>query len=222
MVEGSKMSKSLKNLYTLDDIKEGRRSGVAGDAPGYSSAELRFEMLSGHYRQKMNFTWDGLRAARINLERIAAFAHGFESLAGRSMAGYDEVVARSEPGAGAFTDAWEALLDDLNTPSALGRLNSTMKPLEKRASAGEMSVEEAGELLDGLAVLVHAFGWKLPDVKAEEDVAVPAAVQEIAEKRREARAAKDWAASDAFRDEIAELGWQIKDGKEGYELTKLD
>jgi cysteinyl-tRNA synthetase len=223
MVEGSKMSKSLKNLYTLDDINHGRRGGVDGAAPGYSAAELRFEMLSGHYRQKMNFTWDGLRAARINLERIAAFAHRLETLAGRTMGDYAAALEWAKSGmSNAFAEAWAALLDDLNTPSALGRLNTAMKPLEKRAIAGDVSADEAGEWLDGLAVLVHAFGWELPAVEEETAADVPAEVQELAEKRTAARAAKDWAASDALRDAIAALGWQVKDGKDGYELTKLD
>ncbi|MGK0184988.1 MAG: cysteinyl-tRNA synthetase [Verrucomicrobiales bacterium] len=223
MVEGQKMSKSLKNLYTLDDINHGRRDGIDGAAPGYSAAELRFEMLSGYYRQKMNFTWDGLRAARINLERIAAFVHLLEALSGRAMSDYAATLATSATDAGAFSDAWAALLDDLNTPSALGLLNSAMKPLEKRASSGDVSAEEAGELLDGLSLLVHAFGWELPAARKKAAAAeVPANVQDLADKRVAARSAKDWSASDALRDEIAALGWQVKDGKDGYELTKLD
>lgn len=226
MVEGQKMSKSLKNLYTLDDINHGRRDGVDGAAPGYSAAELRFEMLSGYYRQKMNFTWDGLRAARINLERIATFAHRLEGVAGRGMSDYAATVTKAtasdNQGAGAFGEAWEALLDDLNTPSALGRLNTAMKPLEKRLVAKEIDSAEAGELLDGLALLVHSFGWQLPEPAEARSAEIPANVRELAEKRTAARAAKDWAASDSLRDEIAALGWQVKDGKEGYELAMIE
>ena len=210
------MSKSLKNLYTLDDINHGCRGGVDGAAPGYSAAELRFEMLAGHYRQKMNFTWDGLRAARINLERIAAFAHRLETLAGRTMGDYTATLEWAKSGvSNAFAEAWAALLDDLNTPSALGRLNTAMKPLEKRASAGDVSADEASEWVDGLAVLVHAFGWELPAIAEETAADVPAEVQGLAEKRTAARAAKDWAASDVMRDAIAALGWQVKDGRMG-------
>ena len=93
MVEGEKMSKSLGNLYTLEDINNGRRAGQEETAGGYSAAELRFEMLSGYYRQKLNFTWAGLRAARINLERIATFAAQLEAAARRELPAYEELVA---------------------------------------------------------------------------------------------------------------------------------
>ena len=223
MVEGEKMAKSKGNLYTLDDIANDRRGGSGGDGTGYSPSELRFEMLSGYYRQKLNFTWDGLRAARINLERIGAFVHQLEALAGRSMPTYEQTVTRCDEAgavAGVFTNAWEALLEDLNTPAALGRLNLAIKPLERRVASGDLASSEAGQHLDAVAMLVHAFGWELPAPGDASETSIPDEVKELADKRVAARGAKDWAASDSLRDQISELGWHIKDGKDGYELTK--
>lgn len=224
MVEGEKMSKSKGNLYTLDDIRHGRRAGVGSEGPGFTAAELRFEILAGHYRQKLNFTWDGLHAARINLQRIAAFAQRLEVLAGRRMPDYASLVARAAEvrEAGPFAGAWRALLDDLNTAAALGCLNSAIKPLEKRLAAAAAGAEEAGQWLDSLAVIVQAFGWQLPEPQHSPRLPVPEAVQQLADARAAARDAKDWAASDRLRDEIAALGWHIRDGKSGYELTAGD
>ena len=70
--------------------------------------------------------------------------------------------------------------------------------------------------------MLHAFGIKLPEVEVEEEIEVPAEIQKLAEARWQARADKDWAKSDELRDELKELGWVVKDGKEGWSLETLD
>ena len=210
MVEGEKMSKSKGNLYTLSEIAE----------RGYTAAELRFAMLAGQYRQKLNFTWDGLRSARINLQRIGAFAHMLEQ-AGGKMPDYHEIVAEARQGktsAGDFAGSWEALLDNLNTPEAIGRLITAIKSLEKRASDEGIDAPRAAALLANLAVIVHAFGWELPSAL---EPAVPDEIKALAEQRWDARQAKDWGTSDSLREDIAAKGWQVKDGKDGYSLTPI-
>jgi cysteinyl-tRNA synthetase len=215
MVEGEKMSKSLGNLFTLGDLQE----------KGISAPELRYSLLAGHYRQKLNFTLDSLHGARLNLQRIAAaVARLSAQLGGRSLAGYEELVelARSGKGTisdGPFAEVWGALLDDLNTPRALGAFFSALRKIEKE----ELDEAAAGAALDGIAWIAAAFGWEIPPVEGggggEE---VPEEVRALAEKRWAAKQAKDWAASDALRVEITALGWQIKDGKEDYAITRVE
>ncbi len=215
MVEGEKMSKSLGNLFTLGDLQE----------KGVSAAELRYSLLAGHYRQKLNFTLDSLHGARLNLHRIAnVVAKLSTQLNGRALAGYEDLVASAGDGVatvteGPFAEAWASLLDDLNTPRALGAFFSALKTIEKE----ELDDPSAAAALEGIAWIAAAFGWELP---AGEDAAGGAAVPEdvvlLAEKRWAARQAKDWAASDALRAEIAALGWQIKDEKEDYAITRAE
>ena len=208
MVDGSKMSKSLGNLYTLADIYE----------RGFSAAELRYSLLSGSYRTKINFSFDRMNEARINLKRIAGLV---QSLGGH-LPSYEELCECASSGTldpGPFESSWDALLEDLNAPAALGELFVAIKPLEKELAEGNVSEKVKQISLNGLALLVHAFGWVLPELESEKlSIDVPDHVRDLAEKRWTAKQEKDWAESDRLRDAVIAEGWVIKDSKDGYEL----
>ena len=211
MVEGKKMSKSLGNLYTLDDI----------EARGHSAAELRYALLAGQYRTKISFSFERMVEARGNLQRLAELAAGL----GGELPDYKELcalAAADELDFGPFAGAWEALLEDLNAPAALGQLFSAIKPMEKAIGAGGMGDEEAAAARLGLAGVVHAFGWTLPEIDKAEPGAgeVPAEMAALAEQRWQAKGAKDWAEADRLRDELAAAGWVIKDGADGYQVER--
>jgi len=194
LVDGGKMSKSLGNLYTLDDLA----------ARGFSPMELRYVLIGGHYRKPLNFTLDSLSAAR---EALAKLARGARALADRAGGGH--VLA--DAGFGPFEAAWSALNDDLNTPGALGGLFTGLR------EAASLEGEEAARALAGFNRLLRALGLVLPEIDAE--VEVPAEVRSLADERWAARQARDWAKSDEMREQLAGLGWAVKDSKEGYELT---
>ena len=208
MVDGSKMSKSLGNLYTLADIHE----------RGFSAAELRYSLLSGSYRTKINFSFDRMNEARINLKRIA----GLVQILGGHLPSYEELCECASSGTldfGPFESSWDALLEDLNAPAALGELFVAIKPLEKELAEGNVSEKVKQISLNGLALLVHAFGWVLPELESEKlSIDVPDHVRDLAEKRWTAKQEKDWAESDRLRDAVIAEGWVIKDSKDGYEL----
>ena len=208
MVDGSKMSKSLGNLYTLADIHE----------RGFSAAELRYSLLSGSYRTKINFSFDRMNEARINLKRIAGLVQslgdGLPSYEGLCECASSEILDL-----GPFESSWDALLEDLNAPAALGELFVAIKPLEKELAEGNVSEKVKQISLNGLALLVHAFGWVLPELESEKlSIDVPDHVRDLAEKRWTAKQEKDWAESDRLRDAVIAEGWVIKDSKDGYEL----
>ena len=210
MVDSAKMSKSLGNLYTLGDLQE----------KGYTSTELRYALLKGHYRQKLNFSLDQLRDARLNLQRLSDLQHRLEKAAATTPPAWKQLTksaAKSPLDAGPFQEAFESLLHDLNAPAALGKIFGAAKPLEK----GDLTKEEATSALHGLGILMQAFGFELPAPTEESVPEAPEEVKVLAEKRWAARAAKDWAASDTLRDELAALGWAAKDGKESYTLQKI-
>jgi len=208
MVDGSKMSKSLGNLYTLADIHE----------RGFSAAELRYSLLSGSYRTKINFSFDRMNEARINLKRIAGLVQslgdGLPSYEGLCECSSSEILDL-----GPFESSWDALLEDLNAPAALGELFVTIKPLEKELAEGNVPEKAKKSALNGLAFLIHAFGWVLPELESEQLYQnVPDHVKDLAERRWTAKQEKDWAESDRLRDAVIAEGWVIKDSKDGYEL----
>jgi cysteinyl-tRNA synthetase len=202
MVDGGKMSKSLGNLYTLGDLGE----------RGYSPAEVRYTLVSGHYRQPLNFTLHSLDASRHALVKLAKFEKGLREKAGAGAAPlHADLVKQSD--AGSLQAAWEALLHDLNVSEALGVVFSL---LNKTKLAGT-SANEARALWLNLHFILDALGIVLPEI-SEEVAEAPAEIKALAEERWAAKQSKNWAKSDELRKKVEEMGWLIKDSKDGYQL----
>lgn len=109
----------------------------------------------------------------------------------------------------------EALNDDLNISAALGHLFEVIRETNRLLDQGALSAADSKALLDWWARVDSVLGF------APETIEVPTEVLALLEERKQARSSKDWAGSDRIRDEIARLGWQVKDTKEGQKLTKL-
>lgn len=211
LVDGGKMSKSVGNFYTLSQLLEA----------GFSPAELRYALISANYRQPLNFvakdaagkeSFPALLAARQALQRLAKFSHALALKSGLTEPlSYDDALAGTVPGS--FDGAFEALLNDLNTPDALGRAFTAIKSI----SVSALSAEEAKVELKSFHRFMEALGITLPAVGAPIEEA-PEALVQLAADRWSAKQAKNWAESDRLRDEIAAAGWEVKDTKEGYEL----
>ncbi len=199
MVDGGKMSKSLGNLYTLEDLQQ----------RGYTPVEVRYVLISGHYRSPLNFTMHSLDAARQAMQKLAKFDKAL-----REAAGVSGGVVGTAPGP--FGAAWETLNDDLNVPGALGDIFGTLN----KTKAASLSSDEAKAALEGLHFMLAALGLSLPAVPEEAASEVPADITELAEKRWQAKQSKDWAAADVLRKELDAAGWVIKDSKEGYQVLK--
>lgn len=193
LVDGGKMSKSLGNMYTLDDLAE----------KGVTAMEVRYVLIGAHYRKQLNFTLDSLSGAH---EALAKMAKATLRLAERAGEGH----VLGEVGFGPFLAAWEALNDDLNTPAALGGIFTGLR------EAAKLEGLEAAKALAGLNRVLRALGIKLPEPEPETEA--PPEVKLLADQRWAARSAKDWAKSDELRDQLAALGWTVKDGRETYEL----
>lgn len=200
MVEGQKMAKSAGNFYTLRDLIE----------KGYTGREIRYVLLSVHYRLPLNFTLGGLEAARTALVRLDAWVDRLQALAGNTIAG-----ARATHSAGARDRFLEALDDDLNISGALGHLFDWIRDSNRAMDANEVTPAEAAEILADFAVLNSIL--ELEAVKA----AIPEAVQSLVDERQAAREARQWGRSDELRDAIAALGWQVKDTKQGPQITRI-
>ncbi len=186
LVDGTTMSKSKGNYYTLGDLT----------AKGYSPMAVRFALLSGHPRKQLNFTLDSLHAAESALRTLRQHRAGLAARGGPPVE-YE----------GAFlNDVVEALRDDLNTPMALGALFAALKAHPPE----ELTPEQAADCLACLDKVLAA------PAAAE----VPAEVTVLAERRWQAKRAKDFATADALRQQLSSAGWSMLDGKDGYRLEK--
>lgn len=202
MVDGGKMSKSLGNLYTLQDLA----------AKGHSPAEVRYTLIGAHYRQPLNFTFHSLEAARHALQKIAKSEHALRQAAGSPPApAYEELIG-ADPGP--FSNAWSLLQDDLNVPGALGSIFATLNQLKPSL----LTAAEAHAAWTGLHFLLHALGLMPPPPSAESASEVPPDILALAEQRWQAKLARDWPAADALRQQIDAAGWLIKDAKDGYQI----
>ena len=179
-------------------------------ARGYSGREVRYELLATHYRAPLNFTFGSLDAARTALRRVDEFAARLADAAGAAKAG-------ALPGwAQAAAERFEAAMDDdLNVSAALAALfdaireGNAVMDAKLMASADAAAVQGLFRRWDG------ALG-----VLEKPAAAIPAEVQALLDRRQAARAAKDWKQSDALRDDIAALGWTVKDTSKGQVATK--
>ena len=198
LVEGGKMSKSLGNLYTLDDL-----AGL-----GFSASEVRYVLIGAHYRKPLNFTLDSLAGAR---EALSKLAKGARQLAAK----IDSETRLSHADFGPFQAAWELLNDDLNIPGALGGMFTGLR------ETAHLSGSEAAAALVGFNRLLRALGLTLPEEVHSDSSLVPDSIQLLAEARWQARLAKNWVESDFLRAQLADQGWQVKDDKNGYSLVAI-
>ncbi len=195
MVDGGKMSKSIGNLYTLEDLAK----------RGYSAAEVRYVLISGHYSAPLNFTMHSLDSARQALQKMAK--------ADKALSLLTSHLSASTPGP--FSEAWDTLLKDLNVPGALGSIFGTLNKLKPAA----LNPEEAAATRNGLHFMLQALGIVLPPVLEEVAADVPPDIQALAQQRWDAKQAKDWATADTLRKQLEAAGWLIKDSKEGFSVV---
>jgi len=187
LIDGGKMSKSLNNVYTISDL----------EAKGFTAMDYRMFNFTSHYRNKLNFTWDSLEAAKIALTRLRESykrqADGTENVA-------DSVIEEYE------VKFEEAINDDLNMPQAMSVVWEVAKNSVKSTKFAEL-----------LRKFDEVLGFKLD---SKEELELPDEVKKIVEERKIARENKEWAKSDELRDALNEMGYIVKDSKTGMEILK--
>jgi len=206
MVEGQKMSKSLGNLYTVDDITE----------RGFKPRALRYVLMSGHYRQQLNFTWSSMGAATSAIKRIDRVAAHLADGADRSIDEANAAIAKTpaaDPDWGLITPAWRALCDDLNVPAALGAFFKVMPDLEAIRRP-----DEAIDAQDRFHRFLFALG--IPPETAQTTT-VPDEIVSLANERWAAKQARDFTTADRLRDELAAAGWKSLDRKDSFDLEPI-
>jgi len=197
LVEGKKMAKKFGNFYTLRDLL----------GKGYDPIVIRFLLLSTHYRQQFNFTFEGLDATKGAIERLRNLMRRLQDADGKDSGGkVAELVHGVQAGFG------EAMDDDLNVSVALGALFDFAREVNALLDADVVSRSEADEI----GTLMRGFDGVLGVIgEAEMEEALPKEAEELIKKREEARKAKDWARADALRLKLREMGVVVEDTSQG-------
>ena len=196
-VDGGKMGKSLGNTYTLDQLQE----------KGIEPLAYKLFCFSSHYTKKLNFTWEGAKAAQVSLDRlragVVAYLEGTEKIEESILQDYRKQFL-------------EAINDDLNATKAMSIVWEIVR-----------SDRKSKDFRDLICEFDQVLGLDLANVtketlKKEEKLELPEEVEKLVEQRTKARQEKNWAESDRLRDEIIALGYSVRDGKEGMTVEKSE
>jgi cysteinyl-tRNA synthetase len=197
LVEGKKMSKTLGNFFTLRDLL----------AKGFSGREVRYLLLTAHYREQFNFTLDGLLSARAALARLDECLLKLREVAGDSQASADpNLISKFE----------SALEDDLNVSGAWGSIFEWVREMNRLLAANELEPAAAARNLGAWNKINSVFG-----VGLEGSSEAPPEICALLEQRQSARKARDFKRADAIREELKSKGWIIDDTPSGPRLKRL-
>jgi len=190
LVDGGKMSKSLGNIYTLEELEK----------KGIDPLAYKLFCFTSHYRNKLNFTFEGVKASGKALSRLREgykkHNEGKEDVDEDILANYEERFHN-------------AINDDLNMPLAMGIVWEVINQSNKSMKYAKL-LEKFDEVL----------GLKIKEIKQEE-VVIPEEIKELIEERNLARQNKDWSKSDEIRDKIQKIGYIVKDTQNGTMVEKL-
>jgi cysteinyl-tRNA synthetase len=197
LVEGQRMGKSLGNYYTLKDLL----------AKGYDPKAIRFSLMSTHYRQQLNFTFDGLEAAKSAVDRLINFVHRLIEADGKGCGEKIKLLMERVQ-----KDFEKAMDDDLNIGAALATLFDFVRDVNKLMDEDLLSKKEGEEVYQLMVRFDKVLGV-IGEVKREEKL--PEEAEELIRKREEARKAKDWKTADNIRVQLKALGIIIEDTPNG-------
>ena len=206
-IDNKKMSKSLGNFRTVREIGE-----------QYDLQVFRFFMLSAHYRSPLNFSAELMEAAKNSFGRITNavdhLKHLIDTTKTETMTEAEiEQEKKSEEFVADFEKAME---DDFNTADAITAIFELVKFANTTAD-GESSKVYTKALLDRIVSLCDILGLK---VEKEEET-LDSEVEKLIAQRQEARKAKDFAKADAIRDQLLEMGIELKDTREGVKWKRV-
>ena len=204
-VDNEKMSKSKGNFFTVRDI-----------AKEYDLEAVRMFMLSAHYRSPINFSRDQIEAANASLNRLytARDTLRFQRENGENRPLNEAEQAFTERLKGYEKRFDDAMDDDMNTADALGAIFEMVKDANVLAQGG-MSREAAAAALKSLEAVCDVLG-----LLSKKEDALPEEIARLVEERAEARKNKDWARSDALREQITAAGYILEDTKQGQKVRK--
>ena len=208
-INGQKMGKSLGNFITLDEFFTGNHKLLQ---QAYSPMTIRFFILQAHYRSTVDFSNDALQASEKAYNRLM---EGWNNLAKITPAASSTIEVGD-----LRNKCYEAMNDDLSTPIVISHLFEGVRIINTvLAGNATLSQQDLDELRETMRVFMFDI---LGLVESKQDSeqgneAYAQAIELLLEMRRDAKARKDWATSDLIRDRLGEIGFELKDTKEGTE-----
>ena len=209
-INGQKMGKSLGNFITLFEFFTGDNKNLS---QAYSPMTIRFFILQAHYRSTVDFSNEALQAAEKGLERLMDAWHTLQKLtpADATTAEVKDLRQKCD----------DAMNDDLNSPIVIAHLFDACRAINSiAAGTATITAADLQELRDTFSLYCFDILGLREDAasgNAAREEAYAAAVDMLLAERQKAKAAKDWATSDAIRNQLTALGFEIKDGKNGAE-----
>ena len=202
-VNGQKMSKSLGNSLLLEDLLK-----------KYTNEAIKFALLQTNYRNDINITDSLFPEAERHLTEFYKVLKASEDRFGKGTGGNEKIDA-------AFDKCMD---DDFNTALALSDLFGIFKGISAKIAAGDKTAaDDCAQVVKTYSIL-GLFKKNpadyLAEVAAKNAVEIPEEVKALAEERWNAKKSKNWARADELRAELDKLGYAVKDGKDGYEITK--
>ncbi len=199
--EGTKMSKSLGNVFSVHDVLE----------KGFRASALRYGLLSVHYRKQVKFSWDTLAQADEALTRVMDCLARLDGVTPDGA--HAELTQKVDTARAGFG---EMMASDLNTPGALGVMFELVRAVNAAVDAGGIGRADVAQIraaFDGFDQVLGVIA-----LRRAEDVAPPVPVEEIDRligERRAARSRREFAEADRIRDELAGRGIILEDGAAG-------
>ncbi|MBP3774655.1 MAG: cysteine--tRNA ligase [Bacteroidaceae bacterium] len=216
-INGQKMGKSLGNFITLEQFFTGNHEKLT---EAYSPMTIRFFILQAHYRSTVDFSNEALQASRKGLERLLDALKQLErvqpQVQGQLTADYAKELQ---------TKCYEAMDDDLNTPIVISHLFEACHVVNQLTDRKNSITQEG---LEALRQVMETFTFEILGLRAEQggsgqrEEAYGRAIDLLLDIRQQAKANKDWTTSDRIRNELAAMGFEVKDTKDGatWKLNK--
>jgi len=203
LVNNKKMSKSLGNFYTLRDLLK----------KGYSPRSIRYVLLATHYRQKLNFTFEGLKAAENSIKRIDEFMVKLKDI--KTEKNNKEIYILIEKAKSDFEDAMD---DDLNVSIALSVIFDFVKKINTFIMNENISKKDAEKAIK----LMHNFDSVFGILKEGKKDEISKEIEQLIENREKARKNKDYELADKIRNKLKQKGIILKDTKDGVRWEKTE
>jgi cysteinyl-tRNA synthetase len=218
-IDGKKMGKSYGNFITLDEFFNGTHPKLTQP---YSPMTIRFFILMAHYRSTVDFSNEALQSAEKGMKRMM---EGYASISRmKSSPTSAETAATLKTVEELEEKMYEAMNDDLTTPIVISNLYELVslinKVIDGHAKIDEAGIQKTQQVFK--TFLIDILGMKDENAAGADSAKTEAykgAVDLLLDVRAKAKASKDWATSDLIRNKMAELGFVVKDTKDGATWT---